>query len=182
MSQDFPALGLILLFPALGVIFSLFYGRRAGRATVNFAAPSAIFLSFAAGLWAFVQLLTMPPGAALTFTLWRWIEAGPFHADIALRFDALSAVMTLVVGGVGTLIHVYSVGYMADDEDCARFFTYMNLFALAMLVLVLADNLLLMFIGWEGVGLCSYLLIAFWYDNPEYAFNGRKAFVVADVR
>jgi NADH-quinone oxidoreductase subunit L len=181
MSQDFPALGLILLFPALGVIFSLFYGRRAGRATVNFAAPSAIFLSFAAGLWAFVQLLTMPPGAALTFTLWRWIEAGPFHADIAFRFDALSAVMTLVVGGVGTLIHVYSVGYMADDEDCARFFTYMNLFALAMLVLVLADNLLLMFIGWEGVGLCSYLLIAFWYDNPEYAFNGRKAFVVNRV-
>jgi NADH-quinone oxidoreductase subunit L len=181
MSQDFPALGLILLFPALGVIFNLFYGRRAGRAAVNFAAPAAIFLSFAVGLWAFAQLLTMPAGAALTFTLWPWIEAGRFHADIAFRFDALSAVMTLVVSGVGALIHVYSAGYMAHDEDFARYFTYMNLFALAMLVLVLADNLLLMFIGWEGVGLCSYLLIAFWYDDPEYAFNGRKAFIVNRV-
>ena len=109
----------------------------------------------------------MPPGAALVGALWPWIEAGRFHVDIALRFDALAAVMTLVVSGVGALIHVYSVGYMADDGDYARFFTYMNLFVLAMLVLVLADNLLLMFIGWEGVGLCSYLLIAFWYDQAN---------------
>ena len=84
---------------------------------------------------------------------------------IALHLDALSAVMTLIVTGVGALIHVYSVGYMAHDEDYARYFAYLNLFALSMLILVLADNLLLMFVGWEGVGLCSYLLIAFWYDE-----------------
>ena len=89
--------------------------------------------------------------------------------------------MTLIVTGVGALIHLYSVGYMAHDEDYARFFAYLNLFALSMLVLVLADNLLLMFVGWEGVGLCSYLLIAFWYDNAQFAYNGRKAFIVNRV-
>ncbi len=89
--------------------------------------------------------------------------------------------MTLIVSGVGAVIHLYSVGYMAHDEDYARYFAYMNLFALSMLVLVLADNLLLMFVGWEGVGLCSYLLIAFWYDNPQFAYNGRKAFIVNRV-
>ncbi|HXZ88986.1 MAG TPA: NADH-quinone oxidoreductase subunit L [Candidatus Binataceae bacterium] len=178
MTQSFPALGLIVLFPALGLLFNLFWGQRAGRPAVSFVAPAMIFLSFAVALWGLARLLALPAGSALGFTLWRWIEAGPFHADIALRFDALSAVMTLVVTGVGAVIHVYSVGYMADDEDYARYFTYMNLFELAMLVLVLADNLLLMFIGWEGVGLCSYLLIAFWYGNPQFAYSGRKAFIV----
>jgi NADH-quinone oxidoreductase subunit L len=181
MTQDFPALGLVLLFPALGVVFNLFCGRRAGRTAVNFVAPAVIFVSFAISLWAFAMLLTMPRGAALVSMLWPWIEVGRFRVEIALRFDALSAVMALVVSGVGAFIHVYSAGYMAHDEDYARFFTYMNLFALAMLVLVLADNLLLMFIGWEGVGLCSYLLIAFWYENPEFAYNGRKAFIVNRV-
>ena len=110
--------------------------------------------------------------------LWGWIEAGHFHADLGLRVDALSGVMVMIVTGVGALIHLYSVGYMAHDEDFARFFTYMNLFALSMLILILADNLLMMFVGWEGVGLCSYLLIAFWYTNPQFAYNGRKAFIV----
>jgi NADH-quinone oxidoreductase subunit L len=110
--------------------------------------------------------------------LWGWIEAGKFHAELGLRLDALSGVMVMIVTGVGALIHLYSVGYMAHDEDFARFFTYMNLFAFSMLILILADNLLMMFVGWEGVGLCSYLLIAFWYTNPQYAYNGRKAFVV----
>ena len=181
MTQDFPALGLILLFPALGVVFNLFWGWRAGRGVVNFIAPAMIFLSFGVASWGLIELLSLPAGAALQFTLWRWIVAGSFHTEIALRFDALTAVMVLVVSGVGAFIHVYSVGYMAHDSDYARFFTYMNLFELAMLVLVLADNLLLMFIGWEGVGLCSYLLIAFWYSNPEFAYNGRKAFVVTRI-
>jgi NADH-quinone oxidoreductase subunit L len=178
MSLDFPALGLILLFPLIGVVFNAFFGRRAGRAAVNFVAPALIFLAFGVSLWAFAVLLTLPRGAALTLMLWPWIEAGKFQAGIALRFDALTAVMALVVTGVGALIHLYSDGYMASDEDYARFFSYMNLFAFSMLTLVLADNLLLMFVGWEGVGLCSYLLIAFWYDNPEFAYNGRKAFIV----
>jgi NADH-quinone oxidoreductase subunit L len=181
MTREFSALGLILLFPLIGVVFNLFFGRRAGRTAVNFVAPFLIFLSFGVSLWAFVLLLTMPRGAALTLTLWPWIEAGRFHVDIALRFDALTAVMALVVTGVGAFIHLYSDGYMASDEDYARFFAYMNLFAFSMLTLVLADNLLLMFVGWEGVGLCSYLLIAFWYDNPEFAYNGRKAFIANRV-
>jgi NADH-quinone oxidoreductase subunit L len=178
MTASFPALGLILLLPALGVLFNLFLGRRYGRAAVNFVGPAVIFGAFAIGCWAFATLLMMPRGSALAVTVWPWIEAGSFHVDFALRMDALSAVMTLIVSGVGAFIHLYSVGYMAHDEDYARYFTYMNLFMLSMLVLVLADNLLMMFVGWEGVGLCSYLLISFWYSNAEFAYNGRKAFVV----
>ncbi|HVN91749.1 MAG TPA: NADH-quinone oxidoreductase subunit L [Candidatus Binataceae bacterium] len=178
MTQEFPALGAILLFPALGVLYNLFLGRSASRSAVNFMAPAAIGVAFLASLYAFATLWSMPAGSALTLTLWPWISAGPFHVDLALRFDALTAVMALVVSGVGTLIHIYSAGYMAHEADYARYFTYLNLFTFSMLVLVLADNLLLMFVGWEGVGLCSYLLIAFWYENPEYAYNGRKAFIV----
>ncbi|MBV8508417.1 MAG: NADH-quinone oxidoreductase subunit L, partial [Alphaproteobacteria bacterium] len=92
----------------------------------------------------------MPRGAALTLNLWHWIQSGAFRVDVALHFDALTAVMALVVTGVGAFIHLYSDGYMAEDEDYGRFFAYMNLFALSMLTLVLADNLLLMFVGWEG--------------------------------
>src|SRR5208337_5341206 len=137
MAYDFPALGLILLFPALGVLFNLFLGARAGRAAVNFVAPAVIFVAFAVGLLALAKLLGLPAGAALVAPLWSWITAGPFHVDFALRFDALTAVMVLVVSGVGALIHVYSAGYMAEDADYARFFTYLNLFTLAMLLLVL---------------------------------------------
>ena len=176
-AASFP-LGLILLFPALGVIFNLFAGPRVGRSVVNMVGAGVIAVAFVVGVIAFVELLAMPRGGALACTLWPWIEAGGFRVDVALRFDSLTAVMVLVITGVGTLIHIYSAGYMAEDEDYARYFTYMNLFVLSMLTLVLADNLLLMFVGWEGVGLCSYLLIAFWYTNPEFAYNGRKAFIV----
>jgi len=175
------ALALILLFPALGVLFNLFFGARLGRRAVSIVGPGVMFLAFAAATWAFVRLFMLPPGDALTFTLWPWIEAGRFHVELALRADTLSGVMIMIVTGVGAFIHLYSVGYMAHDEDFARFFTYMNLFALSMLILVLASNLLMMFVGWEGVGLCSYLLIAFWYTNPQFAYNGRKAFIVNRV-
>jgi NADH-quinone oxidoreductase subunit L len=122
----------------------------------------------------------------LVDTLYTWVGVGvgssAFSADLEFRFDALSAVMCLVVTGVGFLIHVYSVGYMRsdarDDGGLQRFFCYLNLFCAAMLVLVLADNLLLMFVGWEGVGLCSYLLIGFWYGERENAYAGSKAFIV----
>src|ERR1700731_47175 len=181
MTVEFPALALILLFPALGVVFNLFFGARLGRRWVNVVGPGVMFLAFGVATWAFSRLLAMPAGSALAVHLWGWIEGGPFHAEFALRLDALSGVMVMIVTGVGALIHLYSVGYMAHDEDFARFFTYMNLFALSMLILILADNLLMMFVGWEGVGLCSYLLIAFWYTNPQFAYNGRKAFVVNRV-
>jgi NADH-quinone oxidoreductase subunit L len=178
MSVEFPALALILLFPALGVVFNMFFGNRWGRTAVNVVGPGVMFLAFGVATWAFSRLLAMPTGGALAVHLWGWIEGGPFHAEFGLRLDALSGVMVMIVTGVGALIFLYSVGYMAHDEDFARFFTYMNLFALSMLILILADNLLMMFVGWEGVGLCSYLLIAFWYTNPQFAYNGRKAFVV----
>ncbi len=178
MTVEFPALALILLFPALGVVFNLFLGPRYGRGAVSVVGPGVMFVALGVAAWAFLTLLAMPPGGALAVHLWGWIEAGRFHTEFGLRLDALSGVMVMIVTGVGALIHLYSVGYMAHDEDFARFFTYMNLFALSMLILILADNLLMMFVGWEGVGLCSYLLIAFWYTNPQFAYNGRKAFVV----
>src|SRR5271156_5542924 len=178
MTVEFPALALILLFPALGVVFNLFFGARSGRAAVNIVGPGVMFVAFGVATWAFLKVLAMPSGGALAVHLWGWIEGGHFHAELGLRLDALSGVMVMIVTGVGALIHLYSVGYMAHDEDFARFFTYMNLFALSMLILILADNLLMMFVGWEGVGLCSYLLVAFWYTNPQFAYNGRKAFVV----
>ncbi len=181
MSIDFAPLALLLLFPALGVVFHLFFGPHLGRRAVNVVGPGVIFAAFAVSLWALARLLTLPPGAALRLTLWHWIAAGGFRVDFALRCDALSAVMAAVVSGVGAFIHLYSVGYMHEDEDYARYFAYMNLFTLAMLVLVTASNLLLMFVGWEGVGLCSYLLIGFWYQRPGYAYNGRKAFIVNRV-
>src|SRR5579872_1097974 len=158
MTVHFPALGLILLFPALGFLFNLFYGARWGRGWVNIVGPGVVFASFAIVVVAFIRLVTLPAGSVLSVTLWQWIHAGPFRADFTLQFDALSALMALVVTGVGALIHVYSVGYMAHDEDFARYFAYLNLFELSMLILVLADNLVFMFMGWEGVGLCSYLL------------------------
>jgi NADH-quinone oxidoreductase subunit L len=181
MTIGFPALALILLFPAFGVVFNLFFGNRFGRGAVNLVGPGVMFVAFGVATWAFLKLLAMPPGSALAMPLWGWIESGPFHVEFGLRVDALSGVMVMIVTGVGALIHLYSVGYMAHDEDFARFFTYMNLFALSMLILILADNLLMMFVGWEGVGLCSYLLIAFWYTNPQFAYNGRKAFIANRV-
>src|SRR5208337_1837195 len=171
MAVDFSPLGLILLLPALGVVFNLFFGARLGRRSVNLVGPGVVFAAFAIALAGFAKLLAMPAGSSLSFTLWPWIHAGKFAVDVSLRLDALSGVMVLVVSGVGALIHLYSCGYMGHDPDYARFFTYMNLFTLSMLTLVLADNLLLMFVGWEGVGLCSYLLISFWYTNQQYAYN-----------
>jgi NADH-quinone oxidoreductase subunit L len=181
MVVEFPALKFILLLPALGVVFNLFLGSRAGRAAVNAVSVAVVAGAFLLALWAFDKLLMLPAGSALKATLWSWIYAGPMEIDLGLRFDVLAAVMTLVVSGVGAIIHLYSCGYMSEDPDYARFFAYMNLFTLSMLVLVLASSLLAMFIGWEGVGLCSYLLIAFWYDNAQFAYNGRKAFVVNRV-
>ncbi|HVN28171.1 MAG TPA: NADH-quinone oxidoreductase subunit L [Candidatus Binataceae bacterium] len=181
MTTHFPILGLMLLFPLLGFLFNLFFGARAGRDAVNFVGPGAIFAAFVVAVISFFKLLALPAGSVLSVTLWHWINAGPFHAGFTLQVDALSGLMTLIVTGVGALIHLYSTGYMAHDEDFARFFAYLNLFELSMLILVLANNLVLMFMGWEGVGLCSYLLISFWYTNPDFAYAGRKAFIANRV-
>jgi NADH-quinone oxidoreductase subunit L len=181
MTAHFPALGFILLFPALGFLFNMFLGAKWGRRAVNIVGPGVIFAAFAVAVAAFFTLRAMPSGSSLAVTIWPWIQAGRFHVDFALQMDTLSALMTLIVTGVGALIHVYSIGYMAHDEDVARYFAYLNLFELSMLILVLANNLLLMFMGWEGVGLCSYFLISFWYYNPAFAYAGRKAFIVTRI-
>jgi NADH-quinone oxidoreductase subunit L len=147
----------------------------------------AISLAFLVACVAFGELVQLPQASRLlTDNLYTWIGAGigsqVFSAELAFALDPLSAVMVLVVTGVGSLIHFYSIGYMAEDErddkGFQRFFCYMNLFAFAMLMLVLADNVVLMFLGWEGVGLCSYLLIGFWYSDRHNAYCGSKAFIV----
>ena len=117
-------------------------------------------------------------GTGIEQVVYTWIEVGTFKVELAFHLDTLSAVMILMITGVGSLIHIYSTGYMAPTRGTRAFFGYLNLFTGAMLILVLGSNLPVMFIGWEGVGLCSYLLIGFWYENEDYATAGRKAFVV----
>ena len=123
----------------------------------------------------------LPARAAYSQTLWPWLVAGGLKLGFTFYLDALALTMLGVITGVGFLIHLYAAAYMAEDQGFSRFFAYMNLFVAAMLILVLADNLLLLYLGWEGVGLCSYLLIGFWYDNPANGYAARKAFVVTRV-
>ncbi len=119
-----------------------------------------------------------PESRVFEKTVFDWIVSGDFKSQIGFRIDALSIIMCLIVSGVGSLIHIYSVGYMHDDPGFRRYFTYLNLFVFMMLTLVTGDNVLLMFVGWEGVGLCSYLLIGFWYEKDSAANAGKKAFIV----
>ena len=168
--------------PAVSALLLILAGRRYSKKLVAGQACLAVAASFGLAVVSFLNLLG--PGrseAPLLKNLFTWIQAGDFRADLAFRFDSLSAVMVLVVTGVGLLIHIYSTGYMSHDRSFARFFAYLNLFTFAMLVLVLADNLVLMFVGWEGVGLCSYLLIGFWFEKPSASAAGQKAFIVNRV-
>ncbi len=129
-----------------------------------------------------VEFLGMPASEQVfRQTLWQWMSSGDFTATFALYLDPLALVMMCIITGIGFLIHLYSVGYMDEDPAFSRFFAYMNLFVAAMLVLVLGDNLVLLYLGWEGVGLCSYLLIGFWYDSPENGYAARKAFIVTRI-
>lgn len=164
----------IVLLPLLGALLSYAFGRREPR-NAGWIATFAAFLSF---IWVLRSVAWLAPGVALEHVLFPWISTGSFQIDMTLRLDSLSAVMCLVVTGVGSLIHLYSIAYMGRDPGRARFFACMNLFMFAMLLLVLGASLPVLFIGWEGVGLCSYLLIGFWFNNPAYAAAGRKAFVV----
>ena len=170
---------LILLFPLLGVLINGFIGNRTGRRWVGRVACGAVGLSFLVGVGVFFALLGEEHGH--TIPIFSWITVGDFQIEAALLVDQLSTLMTLVVTGVGFLIHVYSIGYMAEDERYARFFTLLNLFVFSMLTLVLADNFLLLYVGWELVGLCSYLLIGFWFERPAAAEAGKKAFLVTRV-
>lgn len=171
--------GLIPLFPALGFGLNLFLGRRLSKGTVGFIACTSIFLSFVLSVLVFWDLLQMPPSSrSLEKVIYPWIWSGEFQAVIGFLIDPLSVVMMMVVSGVSFIIHVYSHGYMHDDPGFPRYFTYLNLFVFFMLLLVSANNFLLLFVGWEGVGLCSYFLIGFWYEKKSAADAGKKAFIV----
>jgi len=168
------SLSLIALFPLLGAFCAYFLCRK-NKDAAGWIATGASLLSF---LWVLKSFYQLPEGGVLEDRVFTWFALGDLSIDFMLRFDQLTAVMALVVTGVGTLIHLYSIGYMAEDESRHRFFSYLNLFMFSMLLLVLGGNLVVMFVGWEGVGLCSYLLIGFWFKNFSFAAAGRKAFVV----
>jgi len=175
---------LVPLLPFLGFLANAAAGRRLSKAASGAVACAAIGASFAASLAAVVSLVASGADSpSMTTTVYRWITSGALDVAFALRLDPLSAVMILVITGIGTLIHVYSVAYMHDERDSefARYFSYLNLFAAFMLVLVLGTSFLTMFVGWEGVGLCSYLLIGFWFEKKSASDAGKKAFIVNRV-
>jgi NADH-quinone oxidoreductase subunit L len=170
---------LILLFPILGVLINTIFGLRLKGNGPGIMASAAVGLAFAVSIKLFFDVLQLPADQRLIENkLFTWIATAGLSTEIAMQIDPLSLIMILVVTGVSFIIHIYAIGYMHGDRGFARFFVYLNLFVSAMLILVTANNFLMMFVGWEGVGLCSYLLIGFWYENDYNAFAGRKAFVV----
>jgi NADH-quinone oxidoreductase subunit L len=183
--NDFAILALVLALPAIGAFVNGVFGKRIGKEGVRLMALAAIGGAF---LFSLVTFLSLPHGAEghagrLTWSAYHWFSVTgqvgrTVPVDVAFGVDAMSATMMLVITGVGFLIHLYSTEYMAHDESFHRFFAYLNLFCFSMLVLVMADNLVVLFVGWEGVGMCSYLLIGFWFGESKNASAGRKAFIV----
>src|SRR6478735_6287510 len=169
---------LIPVLPLAGFALLVLSGRRMGDPASGWFATLAVGASFVVTTILFIYLITLSPeDRALTETLFTWMPAGSFRVNIGFLFDPLSSAMCMFITGIGALIHLYSIGYMKGDENYPKFFTYLNLFVASMLLLVLGDNLLLTFLGWEGVGACSYLLISFWHTDPANASAGKKAFV-----
>ncbi len=184
--DDFALLGLILALPLLGAFVNGIFGKRLGKDGVRTMALSVMGLAFIGSVTTFLAVISVPHKehqlTKLTWTAWEWFSvAGRMRQDVpievAFSVDPLTATMMLIVTGVGFLIHLYSTGYMAKDKGYYRFFAYLNLFIFSMLVLILGDNLAVLFVGWEGVGLCSYLLIGFWFTDEKKAAAGKKAFI-----
>lgn len=171
---------MVPLCPFIGAMLNTFFGRRYTHAVAGQIAIAAAGLSF---LFSIIAAIALASGEAhhQHIALFTWIASGAYHTQVGFLIDGLSCIMMLVVTGVGLLIHIYSTGYMHDEPDYPRFFTYLNLFLGSMLILIMADNYLLMFVGWEGVGLCSYLLIGFWYTRQSATDAGKKAFIVNRV-
>lgn len=179
-ASDFTLLAVVLALPALGALVNGLFGKRIGKDGVRLMALAALGGAFLASALTFLML---PHEGKLTWTAWRWLSiqgrmGQSIPLDVSFGVDALSATMMLVITGVGFLIHLYSTEYMKEDGGFYRFFAYLNLFCFSMLILVMADNLALLFVGWEGVGLCSYLLIGFWFTEDKNAAAGKKAFIV----
>ncbi len=175
-------LALIPALPLLGFLLLAFGGKRMSRQLIAVIGAGVIcaaaLLTLVIG-WKFIQ--SPPAGGAYTQTLWQWIATESFSCAINLRLDALSLIFVFIITFVGALIHIYSTAFMRHDRDYARFFASMNLFVCSMLLLVMADNLLLLYLGWEGVGLCSYLLIGFWYETPANSRAANKAFYITRI-
>jgi len=170
---------LIPLFPLLGFLINGLFGKRFGKGLISFIACTTIGFSFVVALFIWKDLLSMEPEhRILTQTLWEWMHVGSFKIDLAFMIDPLSMIMCLIVTGISFLIHIYSTGYMWDDESYWRYMAYLNMFVFFMCMLILGANYVVMFVGWEGVGLASYLLIGFWYQGYDNAIAGKKAFVV----
>src|SRR5216684_2736121 len=176
----------IVLLPLAGATINFLAGawiqRHFGKRAIAVIGCGVVLIAFGIALSAFMSMLRLEPEHRFMLDdLWRWMDVGGMRLDIAFWLDPLAMVMTLIVTGVGGLIHIYSIGYMHDDDGFWRFFGWLNLFTFAMLVLVLGDNLWLMFVGWEGVGLCSFALIGFWYKVLANTTAGNKAFIVNRV-
>ncbi len=178
---------LLFAFPAVGALINLLIGHRLNKTLIGAIASGVVIAAFIVAVGLLFSLLGLDPGArSVTVHLWDWITIGTFKVGSAMLIDPLSITVTLVVTGVGALIHIYSTSYMEHDERFQRFFIYLNFFIFAMLILVLSDSFLGMFVGWEGVGLASFLLIGFWFDQRDdsygyYADAGKKAFLVNRV-
>ena len=175
--------GLTILLPFLGFLVNgaLAFVRPDDKRTVSLVGVGSVAVAFLVGVAVFFAVLGKHPEEAYVRSYWTWMTAGDLEIHAALQVDRLSVLMLLVVTGVGSLIHLFSVGYMHDDPGYARYFAYLNLFIAFMLVLVLGANFPVLFVGWEGVGLCSYLLIGFWFTDRQKAAAGLKAFLVNRV-
>ena len=175
-------LPLIVFLPLAGAIINGLLGKKLPKSVVTAVGCTTVGLSFAFTVYAWLALRAHiaagEENPAIESFLWPWIDSGVIRVNFSYMMDRLSVVMALVVTGVGFLIHIFSIGYMHDDEAYHRYFSYINLFMFSMLTLVLGSNMVLMFMGWEGVGLCSYLLIGFWFNDDQKAQAGQKAFVV----
>ena len=171
---------LLLISPLVGFLINGVFGKLLGKVS-SVIACVAILISLVCSVLLFSEVNNKAEHGDVSYfdgSLYEWISAGDLSVEIGIRVDSLTLVMLLVITGVGFLIHVYSIGYMHDDHGYARYFSYLNLFVFSMLILVLANNYVMMFIGWEGVGLCSYLLIGFWYEKKSASDAGKKAFIV----
>lgn len=170
-------LALLLLFaPFAGFLFNVFFGKKLSRNAAGTLGTVAVAVSFGVTLSFFLQVVNT--GEPIMVNLFEWMRLANFSVDFGFQLDQLSLLWLMFVTGIGTLIHMYSISYMHDDENIHKFFAYLNLFVFFMITLVMGSNLLIMFIGWEGVGLCSYLLIGFWYKNQDYNDAAKKAFIM----
>ena len=166
----------LVLAPFLGFLINVFFGKSLGKSLSGIIGTATVFISFIATAYFFGGIAAQPEG--IKISLFDWIQISNFSVDFGFQLDQLSILWLLFVTGIGSLIHLYSISYMHDDENMHKFFAYLNLFIFFMIMLVIGSNLLVLFIGWEGVGLCSYLLIGFWYKNQEYNDAAKKAFIM----